>query len=44
MLIFIIDDEPLLLAETERAVRAAAPEAEVVTFSSAQSALDRVTA
>ena len=44
MLIFIVDDEKLPLAEAERAVRGAAPEAEVVTFSSAQGTLDRVTA
>ena len=42
MRIFIIDDEAHSLADAERAVRAAAPGAEVVTFSCAESALKRV--
>lgn len=43
MLIFIIDDEPAMLASAERAVRAAAPAAEILTFRRAQTALDAIT-
>ena len=40
MLIFILDDEALLLKASERAVKEAVPSAEVMSFGSAQDALD----
>ena len=42
MLIFAIDDERPLLAEAQRAIREAAPDAEIMAFSSAEDALDAI--
>ena len=42
MLIFAIDDERPLLAEAQRAIREAAPDTEIMAFSSAEDALDAI--
>ena len=42
MLIFAIDDEPLLLDEAKEAIAEAAPDAELMTFSGALDALDAI--
>lgn len=44
MLIFAIDDERPLLIEAQRAIHEAAPDADLMTFSSAEDALDAIQA
>ena len=42
MLIFAIDDEPPMLRDARRAIAEAAPDAALITFDSAESALDAI--
>ena len=42
MLIFIIDDEPPMLRDARRAIAEAAPDAALITFDSAEGALDAI--
>ena len=42
MLIFAIDDEPPMLRDARRAIAEAAPDAALITFDSAEGALDAI--